>query len=161
MMPRDAGWHPGARFHRPLHHCAIGVCIRLKAHHRGIQINRSVCGSSLMFFDSGWWISTRRTPPGSSDTLIGVLMIFTFVPGDHAVERFDVVIAQANAAGADAHPDPKIRIRSVQKINPTVGRQANGMVPMGYPGQQAPRQAGRYLELYNGRECLPSGSVLD
>ena len=48
--------------------------------------------------------------------------------GDHAVERFDIVIAQANAAGADAHPDPEIRIRSVQKINPTICRQANCMM---------------------------------
>ena len=40
MMPRDIGWHPRARFHRPLHHRAIGVGIRFKTHHRGIQINR-------------------------------------------------------------------------------------------------------------------------
>lgn len=158
MMPRNIGWHPRTCFHRPLHHCAIGVGIRFKAHHGGIQINRQRLRIVIDVFDSGWWISTRRTPRLFRYFNRRINDIHFRAVGDHAVERFDIVIAQANAAGADAHPDPEIRIRSVQKINPTICRRELHDAPSDYPGQQVPRRAGRYLELYNGRECLPSGS---
>ena len=39
------------------------------------------CGSSSMCFDSGWWTSTSLAPPGSVETLTGVLMMLTLVPG--------------------------------------------------------------------------------
>ncbi len=35
-------------------------------------------------------------------------------------QRFDIVIAQTNAAGADAHADAKIRVRTVQQVHTAI-----------------------------------------
>ena len=107
MMPRDIlGIPERASIARSITAPSVFAFV-LKLTIEAFRLIGSVCGSSLMFS-----IAAGGSQPDGRHPLFRhfnrrIDDIHFRARGDHAVERFDVVIAQANAAGADAHPIPK------------------------------------------------------
>ena len=146
-----------AQLHRVFHHLLIGLRCLFKVLHAGIQDDWQrlrivivvMFGQRLVDFHQ-----TRRVPFGSTETLIGSLMIFTLVPGVILLYR-DFISASRRRIQPERRASRYQNRRWCRAVDRRRRRPRDESrdVPSGYSARQGLQPANRSPSLYIARGC--------
>ena len=128
-MTGDVNRHARAVIHRALHHRPVGLRRlfershgRIKRNGQGLRVVIDMLRQRLMDLNQTAAIRLNRRLDRRVDN------VHLRARRDSVVQRLDIVIAQTNAAGTDAHTDAEIGIGAVQEIDSAIGGEADGVM---------------------------------
>ncbi|CDM99468.1 hypothetical protein KPSB59_1040029 [Klebsiella quasipneumoniae subsp. quasipneumoniae] len=128
-MTGNVNGHARAVIHRALHYRTVGLRRlferlhgRVKRNRQGLRVVIDMLRQRLVNFDQTAAVRLHRRLNRRVDN------IHLRARRDRVVQRLDIVVAQTNTAGADAHADAEIGIGAVQEIDSAIGGKADSVM---------------------------------